>query len=167
MTSLYTCPKCLHARPRDARFFRPRVSAPDGFRRECALCTLGLIKRWAERTRRRYRGRVVKWLARESPQGAENRRKRHRNGWNYHLGKYGITVEDYERLLLAQAGRCAICARAPDPAERGNRTLHLDHDHKTGTIRDLLCFRCNNGLGLFRDNSELLRTAAAYLRAAA
>jgi hypothetical protein len=72
---------------------------------------------------------------------------------------YGLPLDDYMSLLERQGGRCAICREnaAPDLA------LAADHDHATGAIRGLLCSRCNNGLGSFRDDPELLRSAVAYL----
>ncbi|GGP31473.1 hypothetical protein GCM10010501_72640 [Streptomyces libani subsp. rufus] len=81
--------------------------------------------------------------------------------------RYGITAEDYEALLEAQGGACAICR---EPCTTGNR-LSVDHDHECcpgrrscgKCIRGLLCTRCNPGIGYFRDNVELLRRAVAYL----
>lgn len=75
---------------------------------------------------------------------------------------YGITAEEYKILYDAQGGRCAICRRATG----ATRKLAVDHDHKTGEIRGLLCKPCNRyGLGMFaRDNPEVFDRAAAYLR---
>ena len=73
--------------------------------------------------------------------------------------KYGITIADYDRLFDEQQGVCAICGQ-PRP---GERTLHIDHDHETGVIRGLLCFRCNNALGDVREEYELFQRAADYL----
>jgi Recombination endonuclease VII len=70
---------------------------------------------------------------------------------------YGISLEDYARLLAEQGGVCAICLR--QPAER----LCVDHCHATGKVRGLLCRTCNTGLGCYRDDPSLLTTAAAYL----
>ena len=74
--------------------------------------------------------------------------------------KYGMTPEDYNAMLLAQGGGCAICA-APEP---DGQSLHVDHDHATGAVRGLLCFNCNAGLGKFGERVELLDAAASYLR---
>ena len=70
---------------------------------------------------------------------------------------YGISVEEYERMLCEAAGRCAVCGEELlDP--------HVDHNHKTGKIRGLLCPQCNIGLGMFNDSAEILAKAASYLR---
>lgn len=63
---------------------------------------------------------------------------------------YGITLDTYAQLLAAQGGTCAACDRHPD-GER-HKVLHVDHDHKTGAIRGLLCSRCNTALGLVEDD---------------
>lgn len=70
---------------------------------------------------------------------------------------YGITVEAYDALFVAQDGKCAICRGD------GTRALAVDHCHETGLIRGLLCDSCNNGLGRFRDDADLLLRAAEYL----
>lgn len=54
---------------------------------------------------------------------------------------YGITADDYATLLAAQGGRCAICRARPK-----SKRLAVDHDHKTGAVRGLLCSRCNHDL---------------------
>lgn len=70
---------------------------------------------------------------------------------------YGIDKFKYEVMLLQQDGKCAICKRAPD------RRLGVDHCHKSGKIRQLLCNTCNAGLGNFHDDIELLKLATQYL----
>lgn len=76
-----------------------------------------------------------------------------------HLREYGLTVEEFEAMLLAQSGRCAICitpfAEVKEP--------HVDHDHKTGAVRGLLCKDCNLVLGCVDDSTDLLARAIAYL----
>lgn len=74
--------------------------------------------------------------------------------------KYGITPEREAALYVEQAGVCAICGtRPPGP-------LVIDHDHKSGIIRGLLCRRCNAGLGLLGDNLTALSHALKYLKQA-
>lgn len=80
-------------------------------------------------------------------------------GWNL-KNRYGITAEEYDGMLKAQDGRCRGCPRTPEEAG----TLHVDHCHKTGRNRGLLCGDCNRVLGLVRDEPETLERLAAYLR---
>jgi len=77
----------------------------------------------------------------------------------------GIGLEEYEELLASQAGVCAICSEPPPPLTDGKQAFHVDHDHANGEIRGLLCRGCNFGLGNFRDRTDLLRAAIAYLMA--
>ena len=78
---------------------------------------------------------------------------------------FGLTLEQYEAMVRAQDGRCAICGTG-EPGGRGARTgsFAVDHDHGTGRIRGLLCNGCNTGLGLFKDSPSVLRSAIDYLR---
>ena len=73
--------------------------------------------------------------------------------------KYGITAEEYAALLADQGGVCYICG-----GKSGKKRLAVDHDHRTGEVRGLLCKRCNRMLGYYRDNAGAFARAAAYLR---
>lgn len=80
--------------------------------------------------------------------------------------KYGITIEEYDAMLLTQGGRCAICSTT-DPggaSTRGN--FHVDHDHATGRVRGLLCFKCNTTLAVWGDDEAGILRVLAYLRQA-
>lgn len=79
--------------------------------------------------------------------------------------KFGVTVAEYNALLAAQDGRCAICRKPETARSRHGNLKHLafDHCHRTGHLRALLCDACNNGLGRFCDDPALLRAAADYL----
>ena len=73
------------------------------------------------------------------------------------LRLYGLTREDYERLMRSQGERCAICLSSPD------RPLVVDHCHATGRVRGLLCGRCNSAIGLMDDDPTRASRAAEYL----
>ena len=102
---------------------------------------------------------------------SETQRSKHREyyrakieregGWRKHKLKqrYGITEEDYQAMYKRQNGLCALCNNPPWPG----KPLHVDHDHATGKVRALLCFHCNNMLGLAKDNIETLQNAIEYL----
>jgi hypothetical protein len=76
----------------------------------------------------------------------------------YRYMKYGITKEDFDKMILSQNNNCAIC----------NKELileiHIDHDHSTNKVRGILCGKCNKGLGQFDDNVEFLTNAIKYLK---
>ncbi len=84
-------------------------------------------------------------------QKAYNANTRHR--------RYGLSAEEYEGLIALQGSACGICGEPP--VDGG--TLFIDHDHKTGAPRGLLCSRCNTGLGFFSDDPDRLRSAASYV----
>lgn len=81
---------------------------------------------------------------------------------NHHLlRKFGITLNEANALLVEQGERCAICGDRLQPEKPP--FPHVDHDHKTGKVRGILCFSCNAGLGAFKDSPVRLRLAIAYL----
>jgi hypothetical protein len=158
------CKVCGELKPLD-EFYRMTGMA-DGHRNDCKACNLAAkrartaldpqanrdrVKRWQRANRDRYLAKQREYV--ESGKKAESDRR------SYLKRKYGITLEQYDAMLEAQGGVCAIC-REPRLKER---TLHVDHDHETGEIRGLLCFRCNNALGDLRENYELFVKAADYL----
>lgn len=72
--------------------------------------------------------------------------------------RYGLSIQVYDAMLKEQGGVCYICKLSSE-----TRSLAVDHNHRTGEVRKLLCSSCNTGLGLFQDNPSLLVKAAAYL----
>ena len=88
-------------------------------------------------------------------------KRKHHAGRMKYQRMYGITIEDYVRMLEEQGGRCAIC-RTDEPGGSGSR-FAVDHDHKTGEVRGLLCKNCNTGIGLLQDNVLILEQAIRYL----
>jgi hypothetical protein len=70
---------------------------------------------------------------------------------------YGMSLEEYERLLARQGSACAICGK------RSAKTLCVDHCHATGRVRGLLCHKCNLGIGYLDDDPGLMRAAIAYV----
>ena len=75
--------------------------------------------------------------------------------------QYGISLEQYEEMLQNQGHGCAICG-AKKPSER-TKYFAVDHCHDTGKVRGLLCTKCNRGLGLFNDRTDMLQKAIKYL----
>lgn len=78
--------------------------------------------------------------------------------------KYGITNEDYERMLAEQRGLCAGCSNPETKVVKGTVVrLSIDHDHTTGKVRGLLCDLCNRAVGMMRDSATTARRLAMYL----
>lgn len=78
---------------------------------------------------------------------------------------FDITFAQYQEMLLAQNGVCAICKKPETIVRRGKvGSLAVDHCHTTGVIRDLLCERCNKGIGFFLEDPEVMEAAALYVR---
>ena len=125
--SVKTCPKCDVERSLDG--FAKHRSRSDGLSSWCKPCM-------NEYSKARYAA-------------GKNEKYRYR--------KYGLTLEDYESLVLGQQGFCACCGEMPD------KMLVVDHCHETGEIRGLLCHKCNTGIGQLGDNIEGLRKALKYL----
>lgn len=99
--------------------------------------------------------------ARESYKNPKEKERRR----NLHLIKtYGMSLEDYDKMLLGQGGVCAIC-RNRNTGIRDGKPIHLsvDHNHNTGKVRGILCYKCNASLGGFDDSVEIIENAIAYL----
>jgi len=93
-----------------------------------------------------------------NPKNKYKIKKRARDKIYWLKSKYGLTIEQYDIILESQNGVCKICGGA------NPKRFAVDHDHKTGKIRGLLCSMCNGGLGLFRDNIDFLKKAIEYLK---
>lgn len=79
------------------------------------------------------------------------------------VSAYGITLAEYNAMLESQKGLCAICNQPPEGTNQRNWRLSVDHCHACGDVRMLLCSKCNNGLGCFKDSPEFLAKAIEYL----
>jgi hypothetical protein len=99
-------------------------------------------------------GRTVKRISRD--------KQRHYSLKRY----YGLSLNDYAEMYRVQDGKCGICKLPETDKDRhGNvRVLAVDHCHKTGSVRELLCYSCNSMLGQARDNIEVLLAGADYIR---
>lgn len=158
------CSKCGLVQPLENYY--AAKGTRDGLRGDCKSC---FKQRAAARYRadpEPYKERAKAW-ARANPERVAERARLYRltgqkakNDRRSHLKrKFGITVEQYDAMFSEQGGRCAICKRKPTKGI----SLHVDHRPGTKRVRGLLCFRCNNALGDFRDRPELLVAALHYL----
>lgn len=104
-------------------------------------------KNWLRANRKLHNAQAQAW-----------RKRNPRKAKDSHLRcRHGIGIADFDRLLAAQGGKCAIC--------RTRKARDVDHSHVSGKVRGLLCHGCNVGLGFFRERSESLLRAVDYLEA--
>lgn len=158
------CTKCGVLQPLE-NFYKAKGTR-DGHRGDCRACFRKRAKERYPLVREQAIERAQKWREENVERFRENQRRMRatpegkQRSRAYHLmKKYGLTPEQYDEMLAAQGGGCSICRRPP----RDDIALHVDHDHETGAIRGLTCFRCNNALGDFNDDPVLLQRAADYL----
>jgi len=123
--------------------FNKNAARPDGYGVYCKKCEYARCKR--------YRA--------EHPERAKKVRRKG------HLKRtFGLTLEDYDQMVAKQKNRCAICGKPESRSIKGAvPRLGIDHNHKTGEIRELLCYSCNLALGYANDDPELLKRMIAYL----
>lgn len=110
-------------------------------------------------SRKRYLKNKKEILFKHSKYRSENRHKAISYLYNR---RYGIVLEEYEKMKLRQNNRCAICGVHADDTKL--KKLCVDHDHQTGYVRSLLCHGCNTGIGLLKEKEEILLKAIEYLR---
>lgn len=135
------CSKCKELKPL-AEFYKAQSQRlRDGYHRWCRDCARTASRAWAF-----------------SERGIAIRKQKQRNR-TLRL-KYGVTEEWFEAQFKKQKGLCAICK--DDIRSNGDAPLTVDHCHVTGTVRELLCRRCNFGLGAFADNPIWLHDAWQY-----
>jgi len=161
------CSTCRYWLP-DDKFYRKDQSSNNKYRRgrsyHCKVCDGTRGKEAYERNAEARREHARDYR-KENP-GSDKRTASDRtHEWRKQsLKAYGMTVAEYDEMLVKQGGKCAVCVR-PERKQRGDQILRLsvDHDHDTGEVRGLLCSTCNTGLGQFRDDPDLLISAAAYI----
>ncbi len=158
------CKGCSEVKAVDSFYANP--TGRQGVRPECKDCTKQRRREWYARNSASEVERVRQWalanpdkVAARIAAATGSAQKKVADRKSHLRRKYGMTLEDYDRMFEAQGRVCAIC----DEARPKERTLHVDHDHETGVVRGLLCFRCNNALGDFREDHELFERAADYL----
>lgn len=171
------CRRCRRVKPLDE--FDPHRGTRDGKQTNCRRCSAEIY-----RERRASQGllsrppevpagaKFCRSCERVLPLSAWSRRANSTDGYHfrckectaaadradYLARQYGLTPDEVDAMVEAQGGVCAICQQLG--------AVHVDHDHRTGSIRGVLCFRCNAALGQLRDDVDVLRRSALYLTAA-
>lgn len=128
-------------------------------------------------SKKRLRQSTIYYRNHPEKQKEHNKKWRKENPEKYDIGrsnhnlkkKHGITLSEYNEMFLAQGGVCAICGK-PNSEKRkinvngGIKRFNVDHDHKTGIVRGLLCTPCNRAIGFLKDDITIFEKAILYLK---
>ncbi len=95
--------------------------------------------------------------------GKEHHKRYHQNDWL--VRRYGITLDNYNSIAESQNWGCAICGKKPGPKKKisGHAKLVVDHNHKTGQVRGLICASCNFAIGMVYDSPDTAFGLFKYL----
>ena len=109
--------------------------------RNCKPCHLNIVSKYQKKNKKKI--------------AIKDRRIKIKN-------KYGMSLEDYDRMVNKQKGKCKICFGS-NIENKNSKNLYIDHCHITGIVRGLLCHRCNVTLGRIKDSKDWLESAIKYL----
>jgi len=134
----------------------------DGLQFVCKTCKKEWFQKRYKIKRKEIIAQTIKWRNKHKEQWLKySDEYRNKNRIRIRIRKvlslYNLTLEDYNRIFLSQNKKCAICGIE-------NFAPKIDHDHKTGKVRGILCFNCNTGLGNFKDNIDYLNKAISDLK---
>lgn len=134
--SMKKCTKCGEQKPL-SEFYKQKITI-DGLAYKCKSCSNSDISHWK----------------RNNPEKHKIHQKR-----KDLKSKYNISLEQFKSMVTAQNNTCAIC----NIKFKNQRSTHVDHCHKTGMIRSLLCNHCNVLLGMAKESINILKSAQKYL----
>lgn len=156
------CPKCKQVKSADE--FGKHKKRHDGLAANCRICHNLIARELYKKDPSKHAARYKNWLSRnkdykkgKSTRWARENRDRNKNSVLKRI--FGITLDEYKDMFAKQNGVCLICGEAPK-----NRDLSVDHDHKTGKVRALLCNRCNSAVGYVRESIDIAKKLVEYLQ---
>lgn len=162
------CKHCQEVLPIDKFAVWTTESGAPARRGVCISCTksqaIATSKRWRDKNLDRDRAsHAARYRAKAEIYKKKSRDYYHKNKSAARnsriLRQYGIGDSEYQQILAKQNFSCAICG-TKDPGKKG---FQIDHCHSTGIIRGILCGKCNLGIGIFGDSTEVLLRAAGYV----
>ncbi len=155
------CSKC--EKVRKFILFSPNKKYKDGLNYWCKQCCSDYTSLWRDKN-----PLTLKQKRKTSTLSKQLRGKHPLKYKNYSLKySYGISVLEYEKMLLDQDSKCLICKEIETMKYRGKtKYLSVDHDHNSGQIRGLLCDSCNRGIGYLKDSYKICLSAHEYLKKA-
>jgi hypothetical protein len=168
------CYKCKIEKP--ITDFNKNQNDKFGFNSICRDCQKIYKREWVKLNKKKI-SKYMQDYRKNHSKKLNKMNKAWRNSHTEHLKKYrnnqdikflyNITREEYNNILNKQNGVCAICGNQEiiiHGVTKQIMKLSVDHNHKTGKVRGLLCGHCNKALGGFKDNQEILNRAILYLK---
>lgn len=152
------CAKCKEEKA--LQEFNKSNQTSDGLSRHCKFCIKTYFKEYYKKNKRKIDKKNLNWAKENKDKMSEFGKRHFKKNFNKIKSKrikyrYNITIEEYSKMLEEQDYQCKICKEI--------KALCIDHDHKTGKVRGLLCGKCNRGIGFFNDNIKSLHNAIDYL----
>lgn len=157
LTETYSCNECSVEKPLTLEYFHS-AGRGDNLRKTCKECVNKKRRENIDLKKKANKKRKEKYA--NDPEY----RKRHKD--RVYRNKFGITLEEYNKMFNDQNGCCKLCGIHQSNCPKALAVDHChEHEEKTGEIliRGLLCGNCNKGLGNFKDNTETLKLAISYL----
>lgn len=160
LNAIKQCNTCCISKPIDK--FRIRKNSKDGHSNKCVECSILWERQYYAKNSKKICNYTSNWSKKNrTTVTAKQKLYRKENSDKYrdsiYKSKYGITLNDYNKMLEIQENKCSICNKISDTL------LYVDHCHKTKIVRGLLCNSCNKALGLFYDSLDTIRSAVKYL----
>lgn len=156
-----TCSKCKIEQ--DIKYFSKNKGSKDGFAYQCRTCLIKYRNNKTPEQKERYRqtSKLHRISYNKTDKGVIVYEK---NKLNLKLKRFGISLSEYNNLIIKQDNKCAICKKGFLSNNTLGKALAIDHCHISNKVRGLLCTNCNMGLGHFKDNQEFLQEACLYLK---
>jgi hypothetical protein len=128
-----------------------------GLHSYCKPCTRLKNRQWVQTHPEQHAASCASWYRRNKAKA-----KQSSSNWHY-KSHYSITYAEFLAMCAAVGNKCEICRADLAIGKKTARSAHLDHNHRTGVIRGVLCAMCNTAVGKLGDSPELLRRAITYL----
>lgn len=164
MTAEKLCKRCGQIKP--ISDFSKDSSTKTGIRSWCRICCNIRCRKWEKANKELRKEYSLKSYYRNR----DKRLAQKKESYNYEKQSatnrqrlYGLLPEQYERMVQNQNDLCAICHES-NITRRGKAPLFVDHDHATGSVRELLCHFCNAGIGYFKEDVSLMMAAIEYIK---
>ena len=158
MNMTKTCYRCKQNKPLE-QFTKDKKNV-DGRTYDCKSCRSIIYKKWmTDNPEKVLETRKKNWKYRKDYYQRPEQKLKYRK--KFIESNYGINYEEYEKMVDSQRNLCYLCNQ-PEPQKR-NKHLAVDHNHKTGAIRKLLCSNCNRALGLLKEDIKLIDKLKQYL----